>query len=89
LRSKEDKAELAKFLPLKMQKKMRFYVDENVPSQAVATLKEMGSNVRTVQESSKRGHPDENVLAEALCACGGGDGCGNGGASVCEKRRDS
>jgi len=69
--SKEDKAELAKFSPRKKQKKMRFYVDEDVPPQAVKRLRARGSNVKTVQEArkrgypDKRGHPDENHLAEA------------------------
>jgi len=65
--SKEDKAELAKFSPKKKQKKMRFYVDEDVPPQAVKILREMGYAVQTVQEEVvKSGHPDENHLAEAL-----------------------
>jgi predicted nuclease of predicted toxin-antitoxin system len=63
--SKEDKADLAKASPRKKQKKMRFYVDEDVPPQATKILRATGSTVRTVQEARKRGHPDENHLAEA------------------------
>lgn len=63
--SKKEEAELAKFSLKKKQKKMRFYVDEDVPRLAVQILRERGFNVRTVQEEKRRRHPGENHLAEA------------------------
>jgi predicted nuclease of predicted toxin-antitoxin system len=67
--SKEDKAalaKLAKISPKKKQKKMRFYVDADVPPQAVKVLIEMGYDVLTPQESGKKTHEDEDQLAIAL-----------------------
>ena len=46
--------------------KPRFYADENFPVQAVALLREIGARVETVQESGRRGHPDENHATYAL-----------------------
>jgi len=63
--SKEEEAELEKSIRAKKPKKMRFYVDEDVPPLAVTILRERGFNVRTVQEAKVDGHPDENHLAEA------------------------
>jgi predicted nuclease of predicted toxin-antitoxin system len=44
---------------------LRLYVDEDVPYQAVEILREQRLNVLTAKEAGKRGHPDENHLAEA------------------------
>jgi hypothetical protein len=63
--SKEEEAEIEKSIQAKKPKKMRFYVDEDVPALAVTILRERGFNVRTVQEARTDGHPDENHLAEA------------------------
>ena len=63
--SKEDKAELAKFSPKKKQKKMRFYVDADVPPQAVKVLIEMGYDALTAQEARIETHEDEDHTALA------------------------
>jgi predicted nuclease of predicted toxin-antitoxin system len=48
-----------------IKRKPRFYVDEDVPSLAVEILREWKFNVLTAEEAGRRGHPDENHLAEA------------------------
>ncbi len=63
--SKKEEAELEDYIRAK-KKKPRFYVDEDVPHQAVEILRELGFNVLTAEEAGRRGHPDENHLAEAL-----------------------
>jgi predicted nuclease of predicted toxin-antitoxin system len=45
--------------------KARFYVDENFPARATAELRHL-SRVITVQDSQRRGQPDENHAAYAL-----------------------
>ena len=67
--SKEDKAELAKlakFSPKKKQKKMRFYVDADVPPQVVKVLREMEYDVLTAKEAGIETHEDEDQSALAL-----------------------
>lgn len=46
--------------------KARFFVDENFPSRATDVLRDMGGRAITVQDSGRRGHPDENQAAYAL-----------------------
>ncbi|SRR5712691_7108631 len=46
--------------------KPRFYADENFPADAVALLRDMGAQVRTVQDVRLNTHPDENHAAFAL-----------------------
>ncbi len=47
------------------KRKPRFYADEDFPMEAVEMLREWKFNVLTAEEAGKRGHPDENHLAEA------------------------
>ena len=47
------------------QKRPRFYADEDFPTRAVEIVREVGLNIVTAREAGKRGHPDENQLAEA------------------------
>jgi predicted nuclease of predicted toxin-antitoxin system len=47
------------------RKKPRFYADEDFPARAVEIIRAVGLNVVTAEEAGKRGHPDENQLAEA------------------------
>ncbi len=51
--SKKEEAELENYRRAK-KKKLRFYVDEDVPHQAVEILKEQGYNVLTAEEAGKR-----------------------------------
>lgn len=46
--------------------KARFYADENLPAQAVSFLRGLGGRVKTVEETGRRGHPDEDHAAYAL-----------------------
>jgi predicted nuclease of predicted toxin-antitoxin system len=46
--------------------KARFYVDENFPLRAAAVLRSLGGRVITVQDTQRRGHPDENHAAYSL-----------------------
>jgi hypothetical protein len=48
--SKKEAAGLEESMPVKKPRKMRFYVDEDVPSLAVQILRVRGFNVQTVQE---------------------------------------
>jgi len=62
--SKREDKELKNYVRQK-KKKPRFYADEDFPPQAVEFIREVGLNVLTAEEAGKRGHPDENQLAEA------------------------
>ena len=62
--SKREEKELEDYARQR-KKKPRFYADEDLPKQAVEILREVGFNVLTAEEAGKRGHPDENQLAEA------------------------
>jgi Domain of unknown function (DUF5615) len=46
--------------------KPRFYADENSPRLASAILRRLKADVLTVQDNRRKGHPDENHVAEAL-----------------------
>jgi hypothetical protein len=46
--------------------KPRFYADENFPQLAIEILRNLKADVLTVQDNRRRGHPDENHVAEAL-----------------------
>ncbi len=61
--SKKEAAELESYLRTK--KKLRFYTDADVPTQAVEILRELGFNVQTAEEAGRKGHSDENHVAEA------------------------
>ncbi|MDQ5827943.1 MAG: DUF5615 family PIN-like protein [Chloroflexota bacterium] len=62
--SREEAAEIENY-GRAIKRKPRFYVDEDVPTLAVEILREWEFNVLTAEEAGKRGHPDENHLAEA------------------------
>src|SRR5215213_3500206 len=62
--SKKEEAELEDYVRSK-KRRLRFYIDADVPQQAVEILRERGLNVLTAQEAGKRHNPDENHLAEA------------------------
>jgi hypothetical protein len=59
----------------------RLYADENFPHPAVERLRELGHDVRTVQDEGKAQQklPDEAVLADA---------CADGRAVVTHNRKD-
>src|SRR5687768_8149358 len=59
----EEEAELV--IEEKKRKKMRFYVDEDVPPLVSQILRERGYNVRDVKEEGRSGLPDETHLADA------------------------
>ena len=46
-------------------KKARFLLDEDVDPSLAPELRKLGWNVRTVDDASLRGHPDENIMAYA------------------------
>jgi len=62
--SKKEEAEYENYVRAK-KKKQRFYVDADVPRQAVEILREWGFNVLTAGEAGKKTHSDEDHLAEA------------------------
>jgi predicted nuclease of predicted toxin-antitoxin system len=62
--SEKEQAEYENYVRAK-KKKLRFYVDADVPRQAVEILREWGFNVLTAGEAGKKGHSDEDHLAEA------------------------
>lgn len=50
---------------IRRKAKARFYADENFPAPAINALRRLGADVLTAEKIGKRGHPDENHLAEA------------------------
>lgn len=62
--SKKEEAELESYLRTK-KKKLRFYTDADVPTQAVEILREQRFNVLTAEEAGRKRHSDENHVAEA------------------------
>jgi hypothetical protein len=62
--SERDERQLIEFARRKA--KPRFYADENFPGLATAILRGYKADVLTVQDTRRKGHPDENHAAEAL-----------------------
>jgi predicted nuclease of predicted toxin-antitoxin system len=62
--SKREEKEIEDY-ERQIKKKPRFYADEDFPPQAVEIIRDVGLNVVTAGDAGKRGHPDENQLAEA------------------------
>jgi predicted nuclease of predicted toxin-antitoxin system len=62
--SKKEEAELEAYVRSK-KRKLRFYIDADVPRQAVEILRERGLNILTAAEVRRKHDPDENHLAKA------------------------
>jgi hypothetical protein len=62
--SEREKREVEDYV--RRRAKPRFYADENFPNVAIKILKRLGADVLTVRDARRRGHPDENHVAEAL-----------------------
>jgi predicted nuclease of predicted toxin-antitoxin system len=59
--------EIEQILEFRRRKaRARFSVDENVPARATEVLRSLGGRVISVQDSRRRGQPDENHAAYAL-----------------------
>jgi len=62
--SKREMDEVERYRKMK-KTKPRFYADENFPERAIEVLRGWNFDVLTAIDADKKGHPDENHLAEA------------------------